>query len=379
MSGTNRARVFARALLFGPALAGGACGKAAVPVAPPPPEVAIVTVGPVTVPESYDFTGEVVPFRRVEVRARVDGIIESRPFVEGAQVRAGQVLYRLDRLRVEPVYRSALARYENAKLTYERLEPLLAQHAVAQQDVDNARASLHAAQAALDEAKKDLDDTEVRAEISGRVGRTQMEIGARVTGSGDLLTTIDQLDPVYVRFSPSTQQLLAWRRDPRSRALIQPGSKLAVRVSLPDGSLLPVTGRLNFVAPTVDPATGTQEFRAEFPNADRLLLPGQFVRVQLAGFIRDSAIVIPQRAVQQALGRQFVYVVGAGDTVAAREVSPGPWSGALWIIDTGLAAGDRVIVDGSQKVSPGRVVKPVPLADSTVQTTVSVPTTGAAK
>ena len=272
-----------------------------------------------------------------------------------------------------------LARYENAKLTFDRLEPLLAQHAVAQQDVDDSRSSLQAAQAALDEAKKDLDDTMIRAEIAGRVGRTEMEIGARVTGSDDLLTTIDQLDRVYVRFSPSTQQLLAWRENPRTRALIQPGGKLMVQVSLPDGSVLPVTGRLNFVAPSLDPATGTQEFRADFNNAERLLLPGQFVRVRLAGFTRDSAIAIPQRAVLQALGRQFVYVVGAGDTVAAREVSPGPWSGARWIIDKGLAAGDRVIVDGGQKVAPGRVVKPVPVADSTAGSSPAIHATGTSK
>lgn len=380
MSGRiKQANAFQQALLLGLVLVVGACRKAAPPSAPPPPEVAVVTVGPETVPQSFDFTGEVVPFRRVEVRARVEGIIESRPFVEGAQVKPGEVLYRLDAVRFEAAYRSALARYENAKLTFDRLEPLLTQHAVAQQDVDNARSNLHAAQAALDEAKKDLDDTVVRAEISGRVGRTELELGARVTGPADLLTTIDQLDRVYVRFSPSTQQLLAWRQDPSARALIQPGGKLAVQVSLPDGSVLPVTGRLNFVAPSLDPATGTQEFRAEFPNPDRLLLPGQFVRVRLAGFVQDSAIAIPQRAVQQALGRQFVYVVGAGDTVVAREVSPGAWSGALWIIDKGLTAGDRVIVDGGQKVAPGRVVKPVPLADSAGATTAAVTATGAAQ
>jgi membrane fusion protein (multidrug efflux system) len=119
------------------------------------------------------------------------------------------------------------------------------------------------------------------------------------------------------------------------------------------------------MAPSLDSASGTQEFRAQFVNGDRRLLPGQFVRVRLEGFIRSSALAVPQRAVQQGLGRQFVYVVGAGDTVTARDVNPGPWSGNLWIIDTGLAAGDRVVVDGIQKVAPGRVVKPVPSVDST--------------
>jgi membrane fusion protein (multidrug efflux system) len=185
-----------------------------------------------------------------------------------------------------------------------------------------------------------------------------------VSGSGDLLTTIDELDPVYVTFHPSSQQLATWERDPRAGALIRAGSSLAVRVVLPDSSLLPRSGRLDFVSPSLDSASGTEEFRAKFANGDRRLLPGQFVRVRLEGFLRQSALAVPQRAVMQGLGRQFVYVVGSGDSVVARDVQPGPWSGGLWIIDRGLSPGDRVIVEGTQKVAPGRVVKPVPLADS---------------
>lgn len=330
----------------------------------PPPEVSIVTVRPTAVPQTFEFPGQVQAYRRVEVRSRVDGVIEERPFTEGTIVQPGQVLYRLDSVRYEAAYRAAEARLENAKETYERVQPLLAQHAVAQQDVDNARSQYTAAQAALDEAKKDLDDTKVKAEIVGRVGRTMMDVGARVTGSADLLTTIDQLDPVYVSFEPSSQQLLEWRESPRSRALIEPGSALEVRVVLPDGSLLPRVGRLDFVAPSLDPATGTEEFRATFPNPDRLLMPGQFVQVRLVGFVRDGALAVPQRAVQTGLGRQYVFVVGPGDTVQTRDVQAGPWAGALWIIDRGLLPGDRVVVDGLQKIAPGRPVKPVPLADS---------------
>jgi membrane fusion protein (multidrug efflux system) len=325
-----------------------------------------VAVAPTTVPESYEFVGQVEPFRRVEVRSRVDGIVEARPFTEGSVVSKGQVLFRLDRVRYDAAYKSALSRYDNAKRTLDRLEPLVSKHAVAQQDVDNARSAVETAQAALDAAKKDLDDTVVRAEMAGRVGRTRLELGARVTGPGDLLTTIDQLDPVYVTFRPSTQQLLDWEQDARSRALITAGSNLVVRVVLPNGSVLPRAGHLNFVSPSLDSATGTQEFRAEFANGDRSLLPGQFVRVRLAGFTRTNALAVPQRAVQQGLGRQFVYVVGAGDTASARDVRPGPWSGTLWIIDDGLMPGDRVIVDGAQKVAPGRPVRPVPLGDTAV-------------
>ncbi len=346
------------------------CGKSqgGAPPAFPPPQVGTVTVEPHVVPVPFAFEGQVEPFRRVEVRARVQGIIEERPFTEGAVVTKGQLLYRLDRVRYEAAYLGDLATYNNATRTLARLEPLLAKHAVAQQDVDNARTAVDASKAALDQAKKDLDDTEIRAEISGRVGRTQLDLGARVTGPSDLLTTIDQLDPVYVTFHPSSQQLLQWSEDPRTRALIRPGSPLAVHIVLPDGSTFPRAGRINFIAPSLDSATGTQEFRAEFANADRALVPGEFVHVQLDGLTRPDALTVPQRAVQQGLGRQFVYVVGPGDTVSTRDVKPGPWTGFEWVIDSGLTAGDRVVVDGVQKVGPGRKVTPVAAGDSTVPT-----------
>ncbi len=342
----------------------GACKKNAAPPSPPPPEVAVVEVQPQRLPTSFEYTGEVQPYRRVEVRARVDGVIEARPFTEGSVVKPGQILYRLDRVKPEAAYQSALARAQNAKRTLERLQPLVKENAVAQQDVDNAQAEMEAAQGDLAQAKKNLDDVIVRAEIEGKVGRTNLDAGARVTGPADLLTTIDVLDPIYVSFSPSAQQLLAWKQDSTAKKLIQRGSALAVEATLPDGSQFPRTGKLDFVAPSLDAATGTQEFRAIFRNPDYLLVPGQFVRVRLTGFTRDSALAIPQRAIQQALGRQFVYVVGKGDTVVTRDVQPGPWSGTLWIIDKGLSPGERVIVDGVQKAAPGHTVKAVALADS---------------
>ena len=339
----------------------------------PPADVGIVTVKQTTLPQSYDLVGQIEPSRRTEVRARVEGVVLERPFTEGAAVTAGQVLYRLDRVKTEAAYASANARYVNAKSTLARLEPLLAKHAVAQQDVDNARAELDAAKAVVDQAKKDLDDSVVRAEASGRVGRAMFEVGARVTGPADLLTTIDNLDPAYVVFRPSSQQVLEWRADPRSAPLLEPGGKLQVQVVLPNGTLLPRVGRLSFVAPSLDSATGTQEFRATFENHDRVLVPGQFVNVRLSGFSRANALAVPQRAIQQGLGRQFVFVVSAGDTVVARDVKTGPWSGTLWIIDDGLKPGDRVVVDGIQKTGPGRVVKPTEISADTAAAKAAVP------
>jgi membrane fusion protein, multidrug efflux system len=331
----------------------------------PPTQVTIVTAQRAAVPETYQFPGAVLPYRRVEVRSRVDGIITARSFDEGQIVQPGQVLYQLDTVRYGAVFHAAEARLTNAKSSYNRVQPLLVQHAVAEQDVDNARSELAAAQGAYDQAKKDYDDTQIKAEIEGRVGRTNLEVGARVSGPGDLLTTIDRVDPVYVSFRPSSAQILDWQRRTSSRALTHAGSALEVQAVLPDGSILPRTGRLDFVAPSLDAATGTQEFRATFQNPDHYLMPGQFIQVRLLGFTRDSAIAIPLRAVQTGLGRQFVYIVGAGDTVQARDVVPGQWTGDQWIITSGLNPGDRVIVDGVQKVAPGRTVSPKPLADST--------------
>jgi len=358
----HMARTFA-ALAVAATMA-GACKKSAPPPAPPAPEVAVVKIEPKRVPTSYEFTGEVQPYRRVQVRSRVDGIVEARPFTEGATVKPGQVLYRIDPVRPEAAYRSALARYQVAKRTLERIEPLVSQNAVAQQDVDNARSESESAQGAMDQAKKDLDDTEIRAKIPGRVGRALLDAGGRVTGPNDLLTTIDRLDPVYVTFRPSNDQLLLWQQDAAARALLKPGSTLQVHVLLPDGTELPRAGKLDFVAPSLDAATGTQEFRARFDNADRILLPGEFVRVRLDGLVQRQAVAVPLRAVQSALGRQFVYIVGPGDIAAMRDVKPGAWAGNLWIIDQGLRAGDKVIVDGIQKVGPGRPVHATALTDS---------------
>jgi membrane fusion protein (multidrug efflux system) len=162
-----------------------------------------------------------------------------------------------------------------------------------------------------------------------------------------------------VAFRPSSQQLLAWRRSPVINRMLQPGGPLRVEAILPDGQPAPAQGRLGFVDPVLDPATGTQQFRAVFPNPSHLLLPGQFVRVRLLGITRDSAILVPQRAVIQGMGRQSVYVVSAGDTVRVHDVTATSWEGNRWLIEQGLSPGDRVIVEGTQKAFPGSVVRPV--------------------
>jgi membrane fusion protein (multidrug efflux system) len=359
-------------------LAAFGCKQAPRQGAPPPPEVAVVQITPRSVEQVFEFPGSVEARRSVDVRAQISGVIVARPFTEGQAVQAGQILFRIDTVAYDAEWRAARARLAeaqarqtNAESTLSRMSALLRDNAISKQEYDNAVAQAKQTQAAveeargnLDRAKKNLDDTAVRAELSGRVGKAMLEVGARVRGSEDVLTSIDVLDPIYVSFRPSGQQQLAWRRDPKTGRQIQPGGGLTVEALLPDGSTAPTKGRIGFIDPVLDPATGTQLFRAEFPNPQRILLPGQFVRVRLLGMSRDSAIVVPQRAVLQAMGRQTVYVIAPGDTVRPREVLASAWAGDQWMIDRGLSPGDRVVVDGVQKVFPGMKVKPVAAADS---------------
>ena len=326
---------------------------------PPPPEVSVLTVAPETVAARYEYVGQAEASRSVEVRSQVTGVIVARPYQEGTDVPAGALLFRIDPTTYEAAYRSAEARLANAQRNLARLQPLLAARAVAQRDVDDAQTALDEAQAARDQAKKQYDDTFVRAEISGRAGRALMQLGARVTGPGDLLTTVEQVDPIYVNFSPSDEDLLGWRRAIAAGRLEMPRRALTVQVTLADASLFPGTGTLNFADLALQPGTGTLGLRAELRNPQHVIVPGQFVRVHLLGLKRPDAVLLPQRAVQQSLGGAFVYVVNDSNVVAARPVATAAWDGNAWLIDQGLAAGDRVIVDGVQKAVPGQPVKPV--------------------
>src|SRR3954466_16042706 len=256
------------------------CGKKAAPAAPPPPEVSVLTVQPQTIPAVYDWVGQAAASKSVQVRSQVSGVIVARPYVEGTDVPKGKVLYRIDPRTYQANYESAKARlaeseaqFANAERTLNRLKPLLEERAVAQQDVDNAqaaydqtRAAVLDARAAMDAAKKNYDDSFVRAEISGRAGRALMELGALTSGATDLLTTVDQVDPIYVYFNPSDQEVLQWRQDIAAKRLTPPKGKLDVQATLADGSVLKQIGKVDFVALTLEPSTGGLQLRAEFPN-----------------------------------------------------------------------------------------------------------------
>ena len=186
-----------------------------------------------------------------------------------------------------------------------------------------------------------------------------MELGALTSGPTEQLTTVDQVDPIYVYFNPSDQDVLQWRRDVAAKRLVLPRGVLDVQATLADGSIFGQTGKLNFVDVALQPTTGALQLRAEFPNPQHTLLPGQFVRVRLLGLKRNDAILVPQRAVQQGLSGLSVFVLADSNKLSSRTVSATAWQGTQWIIENGLRPGDKVIVDGAQKVTPGGTVRPV--------------------
>src|SRR6185312_1457202 len=331
-------------------------------------------VSPRTIATHFRYQGVAQASKHIVVRAQVAGVIIARPFVEGTDVPKGALLYEIDTTQYAAALRTAQgtledakAKLTNAETNLNRARPLLAEHAVAQSTVDSAEAILRQAQAevasdqgAVDQARKSYNDCFVRAEVAGRVGLAYLVLGSRVTGPNDSLTTLDQIDPLYVEFNPSYQDILAWRRQIADKQLTFPTKNLRVRAYQEDGSVVEQPGTLNFADITVQAQTGTQTMRATFPNAGHILLPGEFVKVELLDLKRDGAILIPQRAVLQGLTGAYVYVVGDSNKVAIRPVQASSWSGSQWVVDQGIKPGDQVVVDGTQKIFPGSAVKPVP-------------------
>lgn len=334
-----------------------------------------MTVESQPVANIIEVPGRLEAVRTAEVRARVNGIVQRRLYEEGTDVRAGQPLFAIDprELRAQlSATQAALARAEataaNAAQDVARYEGLVAQQAISQQEYDTAVARLRTAQAdvaqtraQVEAARLNLSYTTVTAPISGRAGRAEVTEGALVNAaSATLLTRIEQLDPIYVNFSQSSAELLAIRREVTSGELQVPALRqVAARLVLEDGSVYGHPGHLNFFDLSIDEATGTTAFRAEFPNPDRTLLPGQFVRVRIEAGVRPEGLLIPQRAVTVTPQGANVMVVGANGVVESRPVKLGELQGGSWLILSGLAAGDRVIVDGLQKAQPGKPVRVV--------------------
>ncbi len=344
----------------------------------PPAQVTVVQVVPRTVPVPYEFTGRMEGSREVEIRARVSGILLERTYAEGRPVAKGQTLFVIDPAPYRAEVQAAEAKLEEEKAgvaraerEVRRLEPLLAARAASQRDYDNAvseaeqaRATQLSAQARLDQAKLDLAYTRVEAPISGLSSRAEHSEGSLVEpGDNGLLTRISQVKPIWVRFSAPDQTLLALRKEISAKTVTSPATnQLEVELVLADGTVHVERGRVNFSDSMVDSQTGAVDLRAEVANDAGSLLPGQFVRVRLLGIERPGAILVPQRSVQQGQEGKFVFVVGDTGIAEVRPITVGSWLGQDWIVESGLAGGERVVVDGVVKVRPGA---PVEIVDPT--------------
>lgn len=315
--------------------------------------VSVLEAEPVAVPVTLEVMAQTEGARETEVRARVDGILIERLYQEGQRVEKGQPLFQIDRSSYEIDYAEAKARAERTAREAKRLKGLLATKAVSQKAYDDAVSDNDIAQAALRQARLNLSWTTVRAPVAGTTGRAIKSEGNLISeGAESLLTSIYQLDPIWVRFSLAESDIA---KLPESRLDVEKIS--GVEVSLPGGQVIN-GGRVNFVSSTIDPQLGTRQLRAEFDNADGRLLPGQFVRAHLQFGERDGVYLVPQPAVMQTAKGYMVMLAGEGDAVTPRPVQTAGWHGSDWVITGGLEPGDRVIVDNLIKLRPGMPVSP---------------------
>ena len=340
----------------------------------PPPQVAVLTVKAEDVPITNDLPGRIAATRTAEVRPRASGIVIERVFEQGSQVKEGDVLYRIDpapfQVQVdsaEATLRRAKAVQAQAKNDTARQEQLKKSNVASAQAYDDAIAKLAQAdadvaiaEAGLATAKLNLEYTEVKAPISGRIGRALITEGALVSANGtENLATIQQLDPVYADFTQSATDLIRLRKALEDGDLMADNNSADVKLVLDDGSAYPHPGKLLFSEAAVDASTGQVTLRGEFPNPDGDLLPGMYVRVQIEQGIEKGAVLVPQQAVQRdASGSALVYVVSADNKAGPRPVTVGRAAGARWVITDGLKDGEKIIVEGFQKVQPGGEVVP---------------------
>ena len=336
-------------------------------------EVTIVKVTPQDTPITTEFVGKTQSSRRVEIRSRVEGFLEKRLYTEGSLVQAGQALFQMDQKPFQAQLDAARAelaqqqaRLRTATANLKRVKPLAAENALPQKELDDAegsyrsaRAAVEAAQAKVVQAELDLGYTTILSPVTGLSSFAKQREGAYIgTGSGSLLTYVAQQDPMWVEFSVSENQILKQRQQQSEGLVILPeNGDYEVQIVLADGSTYPHTGHITFADASLSEETGTFLIRAELPNPDMQLRPGQFVRAHLIGAMRPNAILLPQRAVQQGAKGSFVWVVDDKGQAEFRPVKVGQWYGDEWFIDEGLQEGETVVVDGALRLRAGAAVK----------------------
>ncbi len=379
------------AVLFALAAA-SACGKKETPVAPPPTvEVAPVVQKDVSIVQ--EWIGTLDGFVNAEIRPQIEGYVLRQVYREGFAVKAGDTLFEIDPRQFQATYDQAkgtLAQYEatlaNATTTVARYRPLAAEKAISQQELDDAetrertaQANVESARASLEKARLDLGWTKVVSPIDGVAGVAKSQVGDLVNRE-ILMTTVSQVDPIKVYFNPSEQEYLAWvaKYGPPEKTLRTDQSldKGPLQLVLSDGSVFPHRGRPFLVGREVDVKTGTIQLAGVFPNPGNLLRPGQYAKVRVAVDTKKGAILVPQRAVSELQGSYQVAVVGADNKVTIRVVKPGPVDGSLWVIEDGLKAGDRIIVEGLQRVRSGMTVVPKEASSEPAPAAEAAPKTG---
>ncbi|MEN6375437.1 MAG: efflux RND transporter periplasmic adaptor subunit [Smithella sp.] len=374
----DRARIIAVVGLIIGVLMLISCGQKAKGGAPPTPEVAVLTIQPERAVITTELSGRTSAYLIADVRPQVSGIIQKRLFTEGADVKAGSVLYQIDPATYQAAYASAkaaLARAEanvtSIRFRAERYKELVAIKAVSQQEYDDAVAALkqaeaeiEAGKAAVESARINLAYTSVKAPISGRIGKSSVTVGALVTaGQGNAMTTIQEINPIYVDVTQSSSSLLRLQRSMASGTLKKDDAHTArkVKLILEDGTPYPLEGTLQFRDVTVDPTTGSFILRIVFPNPRGVLLPGMYVRAVLEEGINEQAILIPMQSVSRdPKGNPLTLIVDNQNKVQQKMLKCERTIGNRWLVSSGLAAGDRIIVEGMQKTKPGTPVKPVP-------------------
>jgi membrane fusion protein (multidrug efflux system) len=355
----------------------GACEEPAA-VAPPPPEVYVTDVVQRDVPVYLELVGQTAGFQDVDIRARVEGFLETVNFAEGTFINRGDLLYTIDRKPLEAILAegkatqaTAEARLAKANNDVARYTPLVAKQAVSRQELDNAlaeqdasKSQVEAAKAAVEKATLDLSYTRVTSPITGLVGTTEVKSGNLVgRGESTLLTTISQIDPILFNVGVTEADYLRVARQVTAAGKSSGGSREGIELRLADGTVYPQTGKINTIERAVDPTTGTLGMELVFPNPDQILRPGQYGRARILLDIKRNALLVPQRAVQEL---QSIYTVAIvdGDKVAFRTVKVGQKVDSLWVIEEGVTAGEQIVVEGLQRIQDGMTVsaKPAPAA-----------------
>jgi membrane fusion protein (multidrug efflux system) len=354
------------------------CSKEAPAPAAQPLQVTAVSVTPRDTPVSFEFVAQTESSRQVEIRARVDGFLDKRLYTEGNMVRAGQPLFQMDRKPFEAALQSTQgqleqqrAKLEVAEANLRRVRPLAARNAVSKKELDDAigierssRAAVLAAEGQVRTAALNLGYTTISSPLQGLSSFAKKQEGSYLTvGEQGLLTTVSQVDPIWVNFSISENELLGYRDQIAKGRLKFPSSHdFEVEVVLADGTVYPKRGRINFAEPSFNSETGTFLVRTELANPQGQLRPGQFVRARVFGATRPAAMQLPQRAVQQGAKGHYVWVIGNDGKARQRVVEVGDWIGDNWFISDGLKPGERVVVDGAARVTPTAPLRVAALA-----------------